>query len=75
VVRIDHKGDDTYDIGVQFVTREEKNMTYIFPKVHFGKTSIDDEGDEQDEEQEVGERNEEEEGLPNNLEDTENEEN
>jgi len=39
VVRIDdskdgHK-DKGYEVGVQFITREEKNMTNIFPKVHF----------------------------------------
>lgn len=35
VVRIDEKGDDTFDIGVQFVTREEKNSTNIYPGFHF----------------------------------------
>lgn len=35
VVRIIDKPDNTYDVGVQFVTREEKNLTYIYPKIHF----------------------------------------
>lgn len=35
VVRIEHKHDDSYDIGVYFITREEKNPDYIYPKIHF----------------------------------------
>ena len=34
VVRIDDKGENTYSIGVQFITREEKD-THIYPKIHF----------------------------------------
>ena len=38
VVRVDHKQkDDIYAVGVQFVTREEKNLTNIYPKIHFLK--------------------------------------
>jgi len=35
VVRTTHKDDGTYDIGVQFLTREEKNLTHIYPKSYF----------------------------------------
>lgn len=35
VVRIEPKQDDSYDIGVYFITREETNPTYIYPKIHF----------------------------------------
>lgn len=35
VVRIEDLEDNSYDVGVQFVTREEKNMTNIYPKIHF----------------------------------------
>jgi len=35
VVRIDDRKDKGYDVGVQFVTREEKNLTNIYPKIHF----------------------------------------
>lgn len=35
VVRADQKMDGTYDIGIQFLTREEKNLTYIYPKSYF----------------------------------------
>lgn len=35
VVRIERKIDGTYDIGIQFITREEKNLTNIYPKVYF----------------------------------------
>jgi len=34
VVRVESKGD-AYDIGVKFITREEKNSTYIYPKIYF----------------------------------------
>lgn len=34
VVRVEHKLGH-YDVGVQFVTREEKNLTHIYPKVYF----------------------------------------
>lgn len=42
VVRIEKKDDNTYNVGVQFVTREEKNLTNIYPrfeilKKEFGK--------------------------------------
>ncbi len=35
VVRIDPKDVGDYDVGIQFVTREEKNLTHIYPKIHF----------------------------------------
>jgi hypothetical protein len=35
VVRIDEKNNDMFLVGVQFITREEKNLTNIYPKVHF----------------------------------------
>ena len=35
VVRTAQKSDNTYDVGVCFITREEKNLTHIYPKVRF----------------------------------------
>ena len=35
VVRVAPKGSSDYDVGIQFLTREEKNLTHIFPKVYF----------------------------------------
>jgi len=35
VVRIEPKKDGNYNIGIKFVTREEKNLTNIYPKVYF----------------------------------------
>ena len=35
VVRTAHRPDNTYDVGVCFITREEKNLTHIYPKVRF----------------------------------------
>lgn len=35
VVRIEPKKDKTYNIGVRFLTREEKNLTNIYPKAYF----------------------------------------
>ena len=35
VVRVAHRGDDTYEVGVNFITREEKDSRNIYPKIHF----------------------------------------
>jgi len=35
VVRTAQKSDNTYDVGVCFITREEKNLNNIYPNVHF----------------------------------------
>ena len=35
VVRTAHRSDNTYEVGVCFITREEKNPTNIYPNVHF----------------------------------------
>jgi len=35
VVRIETKKDGNYSVGIKFVTREEKNLTNIYPKVYF----------------------------------------
>ncbi len=35
VVRIENKKDNSFDVGIQFITREEKNLTNIYPKIHF----------------------------------------
>lgn len=35
VVRAKHKRNGSYDVGIQFITREEKNLTNIYPKVYF----------------------------------------
>lgn len=43
VVRLQKKPQGSYNIGVQFIIREEKNLTNIFPKVHFfGQTNEDE---------------------------------
>ena len=35
VVRILPAAESGYQVGIQFITREESNLTYIYPKVHF----------------------------------------
>ncbi|MBI4707155.1 MAG: PilZ domain-containing protein [Candidatus Omnitrophica bacterium] len=35
VVRIEHNRDKDYEIGIRFITKEEKNFNNIYPKVHF----------------------------------------
>ena len=35
VVRVDNKNDGSFDVGVCFLTREEKNLSNIFPKVKY----------------------------------------
>jgi len=44
VVRIipDDKGD--FEVGIRFLTREETNLTHIYPKVHFLEAKRDDDG-------------------------------
>ncbi len=43
VVRIEQRNDDTYNVGVQFITREEKNSTNIYPKFHFVEKQLEGE--------------------------------
>jgi len=35
VVRAGHKKDGSYNVGIQFITREEKNPTNIYPQIYF----------------------------------------
>lgn len=35
VVRVVRKNSQSFDVGVRFLTREEKNLTHIYPKVYF----------------------------------------
>jgi hypothetical protein len=35
VVRVEGKGRGGYGVGVQFLMREEKNLSNIYPKAHF----------------------------------------
>ena len=37
VARVEALEDNSYDVGVQFILREEKNLSYIYPDVHFFK--------------------------------------
>ena len=39
VVWIEPKKGD-FNVGIQFITREEENLTHIFPKVHFLKEGV-----------------------------------
>ena len=43
VVRIEQRNDDTYNVGVQFITREEKNSTNIYPRFHFIEQQLEGE--------------------------------
>jgi c-di-GMP-binding flagellar brake protein YcgR len=43
VVRIDHKKDNEFHVGIQFLTREEKNLTNIYPKFHFVEQELKNE--------------------------------
>lgn len=47
VVRIEHKVEDAYNVGIQFITREEKNLTHIYPKIHFITQEIQKPDDEE----------------------------
>jgi len=35
VVRAESRGLGNYDVGIQFITREEKNLSHIFPRNYF----------------------------------------
>lgn len=35
VVRVEKKNKQTFGIGMQFLVREEKNLTHIYPKINF----------------------------------------
>ncbi len=37
VVRVEAKKEGTYNIGIRFITREEKNISNIYPEVYFMK--------------------------------------
>ncbi len=41
VVRIGPKDKNGHKVGLQFITREEKNLTNIYSKIHFLKDSSD----------------------------------
>jgi len=40
VVRIEPKGSKTFSVGIQFITRQEKNLSNIFPKINFMKEQV-----------------------------------
>ena len=58
VVRIERKKDSTYDVGVQLITREEKNLTHIYPKIHFLKDQTEYQVEPEEEVEEVEEERE-----------------
>lgn len=37
VARIERKKNGTYDVGIQFITRKERNLTHIYPQIYFLK--------------------------------------
>lgn len=41
VVRVENKNEDEYEVGVRFITREEQNLTHIYPKIHFTKNNAE----------------------------------
>lgn len=55
VVRAEHKSDGSYDAGIQFLTREENNLTHIYSKVHFLKNRAGDAKTEEEKESEESE--------------------
>ncbi len=48
VVRVDEKPDGTYSIGIHFITREERNLTHIYSKLHFMEEQQNKINDEKD---------------------------
>jgi hypothetical protein len=35
VVRVEHRDDGSYNVGIHFITREEQNLTHIYSNFHF----------------------------------------
>ncbi len=56
VIRVGQKSDNTYEAGIQFITREEKDSTHIYPKIYFAKDGRTDEQEEEQAEELSGER-------------------
>lgn len=50
VVRIEPKPDQTFNVGLKFIVREEKNLTHIYPKIHFLKDHPQQEAQYEEEE-------------------------
>jgi len=50
VVRMEDKADGTYEAGIQFITREEKDLTHIYPKIYFTQDKDNGESEEEQEE-------------------------
>jgi len=42
VVRINPDDKGNFEVGIRFLTREEENLTHIYPKAHFLETKRDD---------------------------------
>jgi len=42
VMRVHENHDGTYGVGIHFITREEKNLTHIYPRVHFLENQQED---------------------------------
>ena len=72
VARVEHRDDNTYDTGIQFITREENISTYIYPKAYFTKEKQEGEEEEEEEEElleQKGEEREEQEEREDTIED------
>ena len=58
VVRVEKKEDGASDVGLQFIIREEPNLTHIYPKLFFLKdasaNAVDEEDDAEIDEEENG---------------------
>jgi hypothetical protein len=42
VARVDVLEDNSYDVGVQFILREEKNLSYVYPSVNFLRKNLNE---------------------------------
>lgn len=54
VARVEEREDKTYDAGIRFITREEENLTNIYPKIKFikGEPGQEPQAEEEEEENE-----------------------
>lgn len=41
VVRVEPQDNGIYDLGIQFITREEESLANIYPKIHFLREGLE----------------------------------
>jgi hypothetical protein len=48
-VWVEERSDNSYNVGIQFITREEKNLDHIYPQIHFIEQYLEENPQESEE--------------------------